>query len=1829
MMFSQRVASLMALMAFSSLGSSLGKKNVQAPNQPMRRLQAYTIETGVSVGGVTDDSMLTCPDVADEPIAFNYASTRNGRQGFANAAEGTLCTLVEVSADGQFITPIARSYDGKSWEATGGKFADTLNFKCTGTSCIIRLQAPSDGVTYHLSSFDGPDYSDRDLVARFLEQASFGPSRSDIDDFLASFGNPTANGFANWVKNQQDEDLHPILSHRAIYRQHLNAGAPINNPVGPVTQPCQEGTRYRRAAFTQKDYKETVNFQQNSDGNYILSVRGYFRTVAPGPIYIADNEIVTWDGDYTICHAYEDEQRFHLKFTREDMNGACVEVLFNQEANPLIELDFSQTDIQLVDIPSNSAEFIDSIYFENFDLQEQEIILTRDVSSVTCGLADTNSYQSVFAYYDNTYWIHDPRFRIFENTLATPISDGGGTVEEIYANSDDSSFTVLCSNTPRTFLNEDKCHLSIEPSACSYTIGADERVDASAADPGTVVCGSPYEVANEPFLGGSVRRGAFEAEYAQVQAASELMPEQRNKIWSHIILNDHGQLRQRVAWALAQILAISPGSLSGVDVATEPWVAYYDIFVRHAFGNYRDILKEVSFSPMMADMLTYWGGRSTAYVWEKDRNLEYADENYAREIMQLFTTGLLQLNMDGTKALDSEGNPVRVYNNNDVEEYARVWTGFLSQKVRGNLETPYENNIDPMYVDVDFRDRFPKMGLDGVYIGDGYPLCSSLSTKHFLSSGAKFRLLGSAPKPELLEAPSIWYEYSGQGHSGYLELQSSSDLYSKLCASSGAGSCEFPLSVVLDSSLSCQGNECDVNTVRVVKVNGMYYEYIRPPCVHQAFFDSAQSVSRRKAGDKVMCADPSLDVATPSCCSGDYSWWDEKYFGERTSFTIAESRCGGKICALGNRPDCDEACEGNNNYFWGNEDCTLGVTINNEGKVAVVHFPDGYSYDDVDPSVSATESKTFFRVNWSGDYSSVVSNCESNSNCFSLSDGLCRCEVSVEDSLVFSSTPSRSEVLSSLSIGSLEPESGSVYVSGDVSVYNVGSGGQLTADTVFGVVDDNGIQHWLQNKRSDVLIGGTSVSFRNPPHFIHLADAEPRDAYYETDAALDHYIYHPNTAPFLAVRFAQRFGVSNPSPRYIEAIASAFKSGSYTSGGESFGSGTYGDLGAAIAATLLDDEARSVELDADPTHGSLREPLIKLMGMMRSLDFQLASDEEWVEFSTSMRQILGQMSHEIPHVFSFFLPEYRPAGPVAQASLYSPESQVLTGPRIIDTANGMLGLIRYGLNPCIGGLGKSNRRRNYVDCSYYDGTSFGELAFEPQEGDTVEIIDELATLLTAGRLSAKNRDVIRNAIVSAPSGSDPTEIAQLLISTTPEFHSTNLVRKNGQDREPEPANAPSSRPYKAVVYVHLQGGADSFNMLVPHSCSATNTQGQTLLQQYNNERTSIALTVTERNLVIDAQDQPCSQFAVHPNIPIVQELYNNGDLAFFANIGVLDKPVDNTNYADETRSELFAHDKMQDEAQRIDPWDEAEGTGILGRMSDILLSSGFNPRPITVSDATVATVGLPGESVEPVILSESGLNEFDAEPENKDFDVNDYVGQLNDGTKLQSGVFAETWSAKLLKAISDAGTLAGVFNEVDLSQQYEAGDGYQSKMQVVANTILTQSAMGVDRDIIFVQMGGWDHHDNLKENLSNELEQLNGALEIFANEMKAQGLWDQVTVVVNSEFGRTLTPNSGEGSDHAWGGNAMMMGGSVNGGQIFGEYPADITTDSALNIGRGRLIPTSSWESMFNGVAEWMGVESEADLEYCMPNRDGTGTKLYTQNELFQMSRRLRRSHSN
>lgn len=209
--------------------------------------------------------------------------------------------------------------------------------------------------------------------------------------------------------------------------------------------------------------------------------------------------------------------------------------------------------------------------------------------------------------------------------------------------------------------------------------------------------------------------------------------------------------------------------------------------------------------------------------------------------MQLFSIGLFQLNMDGTKKFDGKDNPLQTYNQDDIMSMARAWTGFVvhsfgtsqEYRPRSNFEGsgPTSHMIDPLTINRNFRDMFPKSNLFGGYIGDGYPLCTDLPPRDHLRKGASYRLLGKRANAELQYDLNEFNDDDVNREK--LILNVSSPLYEALCAAGIDGECTYPGKVVLEESLIFDSNteagvENTIDTIRTVQLPGatipIYYE---------------------------------------------------------------------------------------------------------------------------------------------------------------------------------------------------------------------------------------------------------------------------------------------------------------------------------------------------------------------------------------------------------------------------------------------------------------------------------------------------------------------------------------------------------------------------------------------------------------------------------------------------------------------------------------------------------------------------------------------------------------------------------------------------------------------------------------------------------------------------------------------------------------------------------------------------------------------------------------------------------------------------------------------
>lgn len=175
--------------------------------------------------------------------------------------------------------------------------------------------------------------------------------------------------------------------------------------------------------------------------------------------------------------------------------------------------------------------------------------------------------------------------------------------------------------------------------------------------------------------------------------------------WRHSVKADD-QLRQRVAFALSQIFVVS--AADGLSQQQPGLANYYDILIKHSFGNYRDLIEEITLNPIMGEYLSMKGNRKP----NPEKNIR-PDENYARELLQLFSIGTEMLNEDGSPILDSSGVPVPSYTQDDIEAFAHVFTGWHFANAEDFRWPKNKDYINPMAVWPEYHDTGEKKLLRG------------------------------------------------------------------------------------------------------------------------------------------------------------------------------------------------------------------------------------------------------------------------------------------------------------------------------------------------------------------------------------------------------------------------------------------------------------------------------------------------------------------------------------------------------------------------------------------------------------------------------------------------------------------------------------------------------------------------------------------------------------------------------------------------------------------------------------------------------------------------------------------------------------------------------------------------------------------------------------------------------------------------------------------------------------------------------------------------------------------------------------------------------------
>jgi uncharacterized protein (DUF1501 family) len=403
-----------------------------------------------------------------------------------------------------------------------------------------------------------------------------------------------------------------------------------------------------------------------------------------------------------------------------------------------------------------------------------------------------------------------------------------------------------------------------------------------------------------------------------------------------------------------------------------------------------------------------------------------------------------------------------------------------------------------------------------------------------------------------------------------------------------------------------------------------------------------------------------------------------------------------------------------------------------------------------------------------------------------------------------------------------------------------------------------------------------------------------------------------------------------------------------------------------------------------------------------------------------------------------------------------------------------------------------------------------------------------------------------------------------------------------------PALAQSGPDYRALVCVFLFGGNDSNNTVIP--------MDDTNYKAYQSIRGSLALSGS--SLTPTVTSNTGAPFAFHAKLAEVASMFSSKELSVVANVGPLVQPLTRAQYQSAQAAQiplnLFSHSDQQlawqtSIAQGHSP------TGWAGRAADYIASANINTSsfPPFFSVAGNSLEGI-GASTQPVALA-PGSNMNLQGPASG-------IAAINTILKTESGVnLVQSANDTLNHSISDAAALASALSKSTALKTTFPTTSIGAQLQQVAQIIQVSSYLGMRRQIFFCSLGGFDTHAGELEAHNNLYPQLSPALLAFYNATQELGMAQNVTTFTESDFSRTFQPTTTDGSDHAWGSHHLILGGAVQGGQIFGQFPTFELGGPSDTDTRGRWIPTTSIDQYGATLCSWFGIPASA-LATVFPN---------------------------
>jgi uncharacterized protein (DUF1501 family) len=410
------------------------------------------------------------------------------------------------------------------------------------------------------------------------------------------------------------------------------------------------------------------------------------------------------------------------------------------------------------------------------------------------------------------------------------------------------------------------------------------------------------------------------------------------------------------------------------------------------------------------------------------------------------------------------------------------------------------------------------------------------------------------------------------------------------------------------------------------------------------------------------------------------------------------------------------------------------------------------------------------------------------------------------------------------------------------------------------------------------------------------------------------------------------------------------------------------------------------------------------------------------------------------------------------------------------------------------------------------------------------------------------------------------------------------------------ANAASASDYKALVCVFLYGGNDANNMIVP-----LDTAGYA---NYATTRSYLALPQAQL-LPLDA-GAGAPLYGLHPALPGLQALWAAGNMAIVANVGTLVQPLTKAQYLSTSTikpESLFSHIDQQHQWQASISSTSSSNSGWGGRLTDQLasLNAGSSVPPMISTGGN--NLFVTGAASQALVIPTSGS-----------FGLNSYSSSATDTARLaalqqllnvdQSDNLVQAAQAVMTSALASSAVLNPILtsSNATLAARFGALTGnFAAQLLAIAKVIQASGTLGASRQVFLVTLGSFDTHTDQLNTQQTLLTELDAGLTAFHGAMSDIGSASSVTSFTLSDFSRNFLPNTGGGTDHAWGSHPLVIGGAVKGGQIYGTMPTLELSgpDDASDL--GRWIPTIAVDQFAATLASWFGASSTA-LTTILPN---------------------------